>query len=204
MIPSPSFKLERELHKQGFTFVAGADEAGCGAWAGPVFASAVILPLNSRIKLIRDSKLLSINQRELVYESIIFKADWAIGQASVDEIDELNIRQASFLATRRAVKKLKQQAEILLSDGFQIPSLDIPCKAIIRGDKKVKSIAAASIIAKVSRDRYMRELHISFPEYGFDRHVGYGTRFHQGALIEFGPCEHHRKSYKPIKGLKLR
>jgi len=197
----PSFKYERELLAEGFSVIAGADEAGCGAWAGPVYAAAVILPLNSRMKLIRDSKLLSKKQRETLFEQITEKTDWAVGTASVEEIDRLNIRQAAFLATRRAVGQLNSRPEILLSDGFESPELRIPCRKVVRGDKKVKSIAAASIIAKVLRDRRMLELHALHPEFGFDSHVGYGTKKHQNALHLHGPTGVHRKSYAPIKAL---
>lgn len=199
----PTFKYERELMEAGYRVIAGADEAGCGAWAGPVYAAAVILPLNSRLKLIRDSKLLSRKQRELLLDKITEKADWAVGTASVEEIDQLNIRQAAFLATKRAVGQLQERAEILLSDGFEIPGLSIPCRKVVRGDKQVKSIAAASIIAKVLRDRYMQEQHEKFPEYGFDTHVGYGTKKHQQALKKHGICAIHRKSFAPIKAIKL-
>ncbi len=199
----PTFKLERKFYADGYLAIAGADEAGCGAWAGPVYAAAVILPLNSRIKLIRDSKMLSASQRERAFDLIIKKSIWAIGTASVEEIDSLNIRQAGFLATRRAVKSLSRKPDLLLSDGFAIPRLDIPNHKIIGGDRKVKSIAAASIIAKVSRDRFMRQLHETCPEYGFDTHVGYGTKKHRASLQEHGPSRYHRKSYKPIKTLKL-
>lgn len=199
----PSFKYEKELIADGFHVIAGVDEAGCGAWAGPVYAAAVILPLDSRIGRIRDSKLMTEKQRRSVFELIKKKAVWAVGTASVEEIDRINIRQASFLATRRAVGQLTERAEILLSDGFEIPELNIPCKKIIKGDRKVKSIAAASIMAKVLRDQHMLEIHKNYPEYGFDRHVGYGTKKHQEALKIHGSCEIHRKSYAPIKALKL-
>jgi len=202
MKPPPTFKEERRALAEGYLFIAGTDEVGCGALAGPVFAAAVMLPLHSRIKLIRDSKLLSAKQRDEVFELLMQKSLYGIGQASVEEIDTLNIRQASFLATRRAIKNLKQRPDYILSDGFTIPGLDIPCKKIIGGDRTVKSIAAASIIAKVSRDRLMRKMHLEFPEYGFASHVGYGTAFHRSALKKYGPCPHHRMSFAPIRALK--
>lgn len=198
----PTFKFERGLRAEGFEIIAGADEAGCGAWAGPVYAAAVILPLNSRIKLIRDSKLLSKKQREAAFERIVEKAEWAVGTADVEEIDRMNIRQAAFLATRRAVGQLRERPQILLSDGFPIPGLDIPCRHVVKGDRKIKSIAAASIIAKVLRDRHLKELHERYPIYGFDSHAGYGTKAHRLALAAHGPCPAHRKSYEPIKNWK--
>lgn len=198
----PTFQLERELLAEGYTIIAGADEAGCGAWAGPVYAAAVILPLHSRLRLIRDSKLLTRRQREGLFEKIIEKADWGVGTASAGEIDSINIRQAAFLATRRALGQLHERAQVLLSDGFEIPEIDIPCRAVIKGDQKVKSIAAASIIAKVLRDKHMREMHEAYPQYGFNTHAGYGTKKHQSTLKKYGVCAIHRKSYAPIKNLK--
>lgn len=197
---TPTFIEEKALMAQGFTLVAGVDEVGCGCWAGPVYAAAVILPIDSRIGLIRDSKKLSALQREWVIDKIKQKAlVWSIGIASHKEVDQLNIRQAAFLASRRAIQGLTINPEYILSDGFTIPELTIPCKKIIRGDAKVKSIAAASIIAKVARDEEMRRLEDEFPGYGFGKHKGYGTRLHQRALKELGPSPIHRMTYAPIK-----
>ncbi len=204
-IPIPTFAYEREFIGQGLELVAGVDEAGCGAWAGPVYAAAVIIPLNSRIKLIRDSKSLTLMQRERVIESIKAKAvAWAVGIATHEEVDRLNIRQATFLATRRAINGLTVRPHAVLADGFNIPGLDIPCHRVIRGDRLVKSIAAASVIAKVHRDEEMGRLEIRFPGYGFADHKGYGTAFHQKALRKLGPCAIHRKSYAPIKEFMTR
>lgn len=201
-VPIPTFHYERELISQGFKMIAGVDEAGCGSWAGPVYAAAVILPLNSRIKLIRDSKRLTRAQRERVIELIKKKAiAWSVGSASHEEIDELNIRQAAFLATRRALDGLSIKPQAVLSDGFNIPELAVPCRSIIGGDHRVKSIAAASVIAKIHRDLYMKELGRLYPGYGFAEHKGYGTKKHQDALKKLGPSPVHRKSYEPIKQL---
>jgi ribonuclease HII len=196
---SPTFYEERALLAQGFSIIAGVDEVGCGCWAGPVYAAAVILPLDSRIGLIRDSKQLSAKQRERVVDTIKARAiAWAIGVASHQEVDQLNIRQAAFLASRRAIESLSIKPHHILSDGFVIPGLSIPCKRIIKGDAKVKSIAAASIIAKVARDTFMQEIDERYPEYGFAFHKGYGTRMHQNALKKFGPSPIHRMTFSPL------
>lgn len=201
-IPIPTFHYERDLIAQGFELIAGVDEAGCGAWAGPVYAAAVILPLNSRIKLIRDSKRLTRAQREVVITLIKKKATaWSIGIATHQEVDELNIRQAAFLATRRALNGLTRKPQAVLSDGYNIPELSIPCTSVIGGDKRVKSIAAASVIAKIHRDKRMEELEKTYPGYGFADHKGYGTKKHQQALAKLGVSPIHRKSYAPIKAL---
>ena len=199
-IKLPTFHEERELLARGITFVAGVDEAGCGCWAGPVYAAAVILPFDSKIGLIRDSKTLSLSQREKVVEKIKTEAAaWAVGTASHEEIDELNIRRAGGLAMKRAVEALNISPEYVLIDAFEIPGLGVPSKAIIRGDSKVKSIAAASIIAKTERDKEMLRLDKQFPGYGFANHKGYGTKEHQKALAELGPSHIHRKSYAPVR-----
>lgn len=199
-VPIPTFLHERGLIASGFTYIAGIDEAGCGCWAGPVYAAAVILPLDSRIGLIRDSKRLSEHQRMRVVDQIKSRSTaWAVGTASHLEIDELNIRQAAFLAMRRAIDGLSIQPEFVLSDGFKIPGISIPNKKIIGGDRTVKSIAAASIIAKVERDLEMERLDKAYPGYGFSSHKGYGTREHQASLKKLGPCAIHRMSYKPLK-----
>lgn len=197
---TPTFFEERQLYKLGFTLIAGVDEAGSGAWAGPVFAAAVMLPLDSRIGLVRDSKQLSATQRSEVSARIKEETSaWAVGTASAEEIDRMNIRKAGALAMFRAIMALKNKPEFVLIDAFRIPGLEIPSKSIIRGDAKVKSIAAASIIAKTARDEYMRELDAFHPGYGFADHKGYGTKKHQDALIKLRPCAAHRKTYAPIR-----
>ncbi|MEK7473899.1 MAG: ribonuclease HII [Patescibacteria group bacterium] len=200
MVVYPSFKHERNLISQGLTLLAGVDEAGCGCWAGPVYAAAVILPLDSRIGMIRDSKTLNEKQRVLIVEKIKLKATaWSIGIASAQEIDELNIRQATFLAMRRALESLTMQPHAVLCDGFMIPKLAIPCRRIVKGDKYVKSIAAASIVAKTARDEELKRLETVYPGYGFATHKGYGTKQHRFALKQLGPCAIHRMSYRPLK-----
>ena len=198
----PTFKEERELLARGFTVVAGVDEAGCGCWAGPVYAAAVILPFDSRIGLVRDSKTLSLEQRERVVARVKEEAAaWAVGTASPQEIDALNIRGAGALAMRRAVEALTMVPHFVISDAFHIPGLLMPQKAVVRGDLHVKSVAAASVIAKVERDLEMTRLDADHPGYGFSNHKGYGTKEHQAALAKLGPSPIHRMSYAPIKAL---
>lgn len=202
MVVYPSFKHERELIAQGFTLLAGVDEAGCGCWAGPVYAAAVILPLDSRIGAIRDSKTLNEAQRLVLVEKIKTKAAaWSVGTASSEEVDRLNIRQAAFLAMRRAIETLSVDAQAVLCDGFMIPDLAVPCVRVVQGDKYVKSIAAASIIAKTARDEELNRLDVVHPGYGFADHKGYGTKAHQDALKRLGPSPIHRMSYAPLKAL---
>lgn len=201
-VVTPTFHEERALLAQGFSIIAGVDEVGCGCLAGAVYAAAVILPLTSRIGLIRDSKLLSAVQRERVAEKIRQVAtDYAVGSASVEEIDTMNIRRAAALAMRRAIESLRIAPEFILVDAFRIPGVTIPHKNIIRGDRYVKSIAAASIIAKVARDAYAKKLDAEFPGYGFAQHKGYGTRQHQEVLRQLGPSVVHRKSFAPVREL---
>lgn len=195
-----TYKEERLLWSQGHTYVAGVDEAGCGCWAGPVSAAAVILPPNFRGKFVRDSKTLSEPKRDELEQLIKSKAiAWSIGFASAKEVDELNIRRAANLAMRRAVQGLSIQPQALLIDAFRITGIDLPQKNIIRGDALVKSIAAASILAKTARDHLLYQLDQQFPGYGFAQHKGYGTKQHQRALKEHGVCVEHRMSYAPIK-----
>ena len=196
----PTFREERELIMRGVTWIAGVDEAGCGCWAGPVYAAAVILPLDSRLSLVRDSKKLSVAQRErLVVDIKAAAAAWAVGTATAAEIDELNIRRAGALAMRRAVESLAVKPEFVLIDAFRIPDLAIPSKSIVRGDATVKSIAAASVIAKTARDAHLRELDALYPGYGFADHKGYGTAAHREALARLGPCQEHRRTYAPVR-----
>lgn len=201
-VPKPTFMEERALIASGVSLIAGVDEAGSGSWAGPVYAAAVILPMDSRLGLVRDSKLLTASQRESTAEGIKARATaWAVGTASVEEIAQFNIRGAGALAMLRAVQALAVTPQHVLIDAFRIPGLTIPSKSIVRGDLKVKSIAAASIIAKTARDAHMRELDALHPGYGFADHKGYGTAAHQAALEKLGPCEVHRMSYEPLRAL---
>ncbi len=191
----PTFKEERLLVNKGFEFVVGVDEAGCGALAGPIIAAAVVLPLNSRLSLIRDSKLLTKKQRQKLFQEIKNRSQYiGIGRASEKEIFNLGLRKANLVAMKRAVRFVPK-ADFALIDAWNIPNLGIPQKSIIRGDRKIKSIAAASIIAKVTRDTIMIELHEKYPKYGFDRHKGYATKIHRSAILEHGPCPIHRKGF---------
>ena len=179
--------------------VAGVDEAGRGPLAGPVVAAAVILDDLHPIAGLADSKKLTPARREKLYDEIRAKAlCFCIAEASVEEIDRLNILQATMLAMRRAVLGLRLKPVMVLVDGNRIPQLDIPAEAIVKGDALVQSISAASILAKVHRDRWCAEVHGQFPEYGFAGHKGYGTTVHMAALKEHGACVHHRRSFAPV------
>ena len=178
---------------------AGVDEAGRGPLAGPVVAAAVILDDGKRILGLADSKVLTPLQRDKLYDKIREKAlCCAVGSASVQEIDELNILHATMLAMKRAVEGLRLRPVKVLVDGNRLPQLDVLSEAIVGGDAKVKSISAASIIAKVTRDRMLAELHEQFPQYGFATHKGYSTQEHLEALRLHGPCVHHRRYFAPV------
>lgn len=191
---------EEDLRRKGYSLIAGIDEAGRGPLAGPVVASAAMLSADVRIPGINDSKKLSPAKRDELYHVIVEKAvAWSVGMSTVEEIDNLNILQASLLAMRRAVLGLTSCPEYLLVDAVKIPEITVPQLAIIKGDSLSVSIAAASIIAKVTRDKIMNNLDMDFPQYGFIRHKGYGTSEHISALKEFGPSTHHRRTF--IKNL---
>ncbi len=182
--------------------IAGVDEAGRGPLAGPVVAAAVILDDLQPIKGLNDSKQLTARARERLYVEIHAKAlCFCIAQASVEEIDALNILQATMLAMRRAVEGLRLRPNKVLVDGNRLPTLKVAAEAIVQGDAKVKAISAASILAKVHRDRLCQELHRQHPEYGFDGHKGYPTPAHLAALKEHGACPHHRRSFAPVTRL---
>lgn len=182
--------------------IAGVDEAGRGPLAGPVVAAAVILDDLKPIRGLNDSKLLTPLARERLNVQIHAKAlCFCIAQASVEEIDRLNILQATLLAMRRAVEGLRLRPNKVLVDGNQLPRLRISAEAVIGGDAKVKAISAASILAKVYRDRLCQELHLQHPQYGFDGHKGYATPEHLAALKEHGVCPHHRRSFAPVREL---
>ncbi len=180
--------------------IAGIDEAGRGPLAGPVVAAAVILDPDVEIADLADSKTLSAKRREYLYEQITeFSLAWALGRAEVEEIDSINILQATLLAMQRAVNKLAINPEQVLVDGNQCPKLAYPTEAIIKGDQKIAAISAASILAKVSRDREMLEYDTIYPEYGFAKHKGYGTKQHIDAIKIHGITPLHRTSFAPIK-----
>lgn len=182
--------------------MAGVDEAGRGPLAGPVVAAAVILDDQQPIAGLADSKKLSARQRERLFDEIRSKAlCFCIAEASVEEIDRLNILQATMLAMRRAVEGLRLKPGMVLVDGNRIPVLKIPAEAIVKGDAKVPAISAASILAKVHRDRWCDELDRAHPEYGFATHKGYPTADHLAALREHGPIAVHRRSFGPVKAV---
>ena len=189
------FEFDSDIRKN-HTVICGVDEAGRGPLAGDVYAAAVIFSNNAFIDGINDSKKLSEKKRELLFDEIIQKAEaYCISTAGVEEIDSLNILQATFLAMKRAVDGLKIKPELALIDGNRLPPLNILAKDIVKGDGLSASIAAASILAKVSRDRYMKEQAEKYPEYQFEKHKGYGTELHIRLINEFGPCEIHRRSF---------
>ena len=193
---------ENELKKQGYNLIAGVDEAGRGPLAGPVYAAAVILKDNEIIEGLNDSKKLSEKRREEIYDIICEKAV-AYSVFSVDEkrIDEINILNATFEAMNGAVDNLDIKPDYVLIDGNRIKDMEIPHETIVKGDAKSASIAAASILAKVSRDKMIDKMDCEYPEYGFIRHKGYGTKEHTEAILKYGPCKIHRRTFlKKILG----
>ena len=179
--------------------IVGVDEAGRGPLAGPVVAAAVILDDLKPIKGLADSKVLSASRREKLFDEIRAKAlCCSIAEASVEEIDQLNILQATLLAMRRAVEGLRLKPTKVLVDGNRLPVLDVLAEAIVKGDATVPSISAASILAKVQRDRWCAELDVQYPQYGFARHKGYGTAEHLAALRAHGACPEHRRTFRPV------
>ena len=201
----PDLAYESTLHSRGLRWIAGVDEAGRGPLAGPVAAAAVMLPEGFRCPGLDDSKKLSAAKRQRLYQ--ILTGDpavvWAVATASCEEIDRLNILRASQLAMRRAVEALQPRPEHCLIDGLPVRGFPFPHDAIVKGDGLSLSIAAASIIAKVPRDRLMGEIDRDFPQFGFAKHQGYGTKAHLEALRIHGPCCHHRRSFQPVAQLAL-
>lgn len=196
----PTEFFEVEARRCGYARVAGLDEAGRGPLAGPVVAAAVILPRRCALVGLNDSKQVPETERERLYEEISRRAvALAVGVVGVPEIDRLNILEATRLAMRRAVRALRPAPDYLLIDAAGLPDLLIPQRAIIKGDGLSVSIAAASILAKVTRDRLMREYHRQFPLYRFDIHKGYGTPEHLRLLAQHGPCAIHRRSFRPVR-----
>lgn len=197
--PSPTFELEQtEIDLLGGP-VCGVDEAGRGPWAGPVVAAAVILDGTSIPSGLNDSKALDAYERASLFDAITDTADVGIGIADVTRIDRDNILHATLWAMREAVSQLSSSPRLALVDGNKLPVLDCEARAIVRGDAKCLSIAAASIIAKVTRDRLMVALSRECPGYGFERHKGYGTPEHKAALDRLGVTDHHRRSFKPVQ-----
>jgi ribonuclease HII len=179
-----------------YPLLCGMDEAGRGPLAGDVFAAAVILAPDTVIEGINDSKKLTEKKREKLFDEIKEKAlYWSIMTASVEEIEQLNILNCAMLAMKRAAESLGVTPDMALADGNKTPQLSCPVQFVIKGDAKSQSIAAASILAKVARDRYMKEMALKYPQYSFEKHKGYGTKAHYQALDEYGPCEIHRMSF---------
>ena len=190
------WELERELARDGSAPVCGVDEAGRGPLAGPVCAAAVLLPMGLEIPGLNDSKKLSEKTREALYDIIVQRAvSYGIAFATVEEIETLNILGATYLAMNRAIARLTPPPALALIDGNRSAGITFPNRCVVGGDGKCASIAAASILAKVTRDRYMLEMAQHYPAYGFERHKGYGTKQHYAALREHGPCEIHRLSF---------
>lgn len=203
--PAPDMSAETAAHAAGYTTVCGIDEAGRGPLAGPVVAAAVVLPEGYELAGLNDSKKLTARQREKLYECLMADArvQKSVAMASVEEIDELNILYATHLAMRRAAQGLSQPPDFCLIDGLPVPNFPIPSQNLVKGDARCLSIAAASILAKVTRDRYMTELDKEFPQYGFARHAGYGTAAHLQAIRDHGITIHHRRSFAPVAQMEL-
>jgi len=199
----PTLEYETGWRARGFARVAGVDEAGRGPLAGPVHVAAVVLPEGFEHVLLHDSKQLSENVRERIFDELMQceGLSWSLVVLDVLEVDRMNVLQASREGMRRAVMALNPMADAVLVDGLAVPDFPLPQEALVKGDARSLSIAAASIIAKVSRDRYMREVSQMYPHYGFEKHKGYGTPEHLAALQKHGPCPLHRISFAPVAQL---
>ncbi len=196
------YAYEQSLRLHGFLAVAGADEAGRGACAGPLVAGAVILPPDLRPDALNDSKLMTAAARDRAYDQIVANAAWSVAVISAAAVDRMGVQEANYTALRQAVATLNAEPEpgLILFDGFAVPGVPIRSQAVIKGDRLAACISAASVIAKVTRDRIMIELHETHPVYGFAAHKGYSTAAHQAALDEHGPCPEHRFSYANVPG----
>ncbi len=205
-LPSaPDLSAEQAAHAAGYSYVCGIDEAGRGPLAGPVVTAAVILPPGYELTGLNDSKKLTARRREQLFEQLmadkqVYKS---IATASVAEIDELNILRATHLAMARAAQGLKPTPDFCLIDGLAVPGFPLPSTNLVKGDARSLSIAAASVLAKVTRDRYMQELATEYPQYGFERHAGYGTKAHLQAIQQYGITPHHRRSFAPVAQMEL-
>ncbi len=201
----PDLTFESACHARGLSWIAGVDEAGRGPLAGPVAAAAVILPRGFACPGLDDSKKISPAGRDVFFEIITTDPEiiWSVATANHEEIDRINILRATHLAMRRAVEALQQKPDFCLIDGLPVRDFHIPHQGIVKGDGISLSIAAASIIAKVTRDRIMLKIDREFPQFGFAKHQGYGTKAHLEALRTHGPCRHHRRSFQPVAQLTL-
>lgn len=193
----PDFSYEKEALSKGYKLVCGVDEAGRGPLAGPVCAAAVILPCDCAIEGLNDSKKISEKKREMLFDIIIEKATaYCVAYGTLEEIEAYNILEATYIAMNRAIDGLSQKADFALIDGNRVPKgITVPCETVVKGDSKSCSIAAASILAKVTRDRLMLEYDKKYPEYSFAQHKGYGTKAHYEAIKQYGVCEIHRLSF---------
>lgn len=202
-VPESLWQYEQLLQADGFSRVAGIDEAGRGPLAGPVVAAAVILPPEHEIEGLNDSKALSATRREALFSCLqeTLGVEISIVAVGVEVIDRCNILQATHQAMRQAVERLAEIPDFALIDGLPVPRFPCPCRNVIKGDARCACIAAASIMAKVTRDRIMLELDQEYPQYGFARHKGYGTRDHLAALRRHGPCPSHRRTFRPVAEL---
>lgn len=196
----PDLHFEQEAHLAGYSTVCGIDEAGRGPLAGPVVTAAVVLPEGYELAGLTDSKQLTAKKREKLFEQLMAdeRVQKSIAAATAAEIDELNILRATHHAMARAAQGLPLSADFALIDGLPVPNFPLPSRSIVKGDSRSLSIAAASILAKVTRDRLMVELDAQYPAYGFAKHAGYGTAAHLTALREHGPCPEHRRSFAPV------
>ena len=207
-IHPPGIEFEQSYWRAGLQRVAGVDEAGRGAWAGPVVAGAVLFPpfdeIPDSLREVHDSKLLTPKQREILFDIIASAAlSYAVGMMPAEAIDRMGIVPATRAAMQAALEALSPQPQAVLIDAVRLPVIDCPQQAIIKGDQKSLTIAAASIIAKVTRDRWMQASEVDYPAYGFARHKGYGTPQHRAALDACGPCAIHRHSFSPVVQLRL-
>jgi ribonuclease HII len=205
LLPVPDLSYELALIARGFDRVAGVDEAGRGPLAGPVVAAAVILPKKFSCEWLDDSKKMPKKRREIVYEKLVGDEAvvWAVGVVDAGEIDALNILRATHVAMGEAIDGLGVRPDMALVDGLRVKGLSVEHEALVKGDGKSLSIAAASVIAKVTRDRMMERMDEEFPEYGFIRNQGYGTKEHLEALKKYGPCRYHRRSFESVSQLTL-
>lgn len=205
MIKKQSNLIEPAEFNHSVSSYAGIDEAGRGPLAGPVYAAAVVLNDDPRWQSLRDSKMLSAQKRDLLANEIkTYAPAWAVARCEVEEIDEHNIFYASLLAMQRAFENITESVELAVTDGKFAPELTVPCFSMVKGDRHLASISAASILAKVARDQEMCRLDVEFPMYNFAQHKGYPTAEHLARLDEYGPCRHHRTSFRPVAAAVLK
>ncbi len=203
--PAPDMSAEAAAYEAGYRCVCGIDEAGRGPLAGPVVAAAVVLPMGYELPGLNDSKKLTARRREALYTQLMDddRVLKCVAEASVQEIDELNILRATHLAMARAAQGIAAAVDFCLIDGLAVPGFPLPSRNLVKGDARCLSIAAASVLAKVTRDHYMQKLAAEFPQYGFERHAGYGTKAHLEAIRQYGVTVHHRRSFAPVAQMEL-